>query len=179
MAEVSICTDFGAPSKNKVCHCFHCFPIYLPWNLMPWSSFFECWVLSPIFTLLFHFHKRLFSSSLLSAIKVVSSAYLKFLIFLSAILIPSCASFNPALRMIYSAYKLNKQVDNIQPWRIPFPIWNRFLVPCLVLTVASWLAYRLLRRQVRWAGVPISLRIFHSLSWSTQSKALVWSLRQK
>ena len=20
------------PSKNKVCHCFHCFPIYLPWS---------------------------------------------------------------------------------------------------------------------------------------------------
>ena len=22
---------FGAP-QNKVCHCFHCFPIYLPWS---------------------------------------------------------------------------------------------------------------------------------------------------
>ena len=29
MAEVTICTNFGA-HKNKVCHCFHCFPIYLP-----------------------------------------------------------------------------------------------------------------------------------------------------
>ena len=28
---VTICSDFGA-SKNKVCHCFHCFPIYLPWS---------------------------------------------------------------------------------------------------------------------------------------------------
>ena len=29
---------FGAP-KNKVCHCFHCFPIYFPWrwDQMPWS----------------------------------------------------------------------------------------------------------------------------------------------
>ena len=26
---VTICSDFGAP-QNKVCHCFHCFPIYLP-----------------------------------------------------------------------------------------------------------------------------------------------------
>ena len=26
-----ICTDFGAP-KNKVWHCFHCFPIYFPWS---------------------------------------------------------------------------------------------------------------------------------------------------
>ena len=24
-----ICSDFGA-KENKVCHCFHCFPIYLP-----------------------------------------------------------------------------------------------------------------------------------------------------
>ena len=29
MAAVTICSDFGA-QKNKVCHCFHCFPIYLP-----------------------------------------------------------------------------------------------------------------------------------------------------
>ena len=31
MAAVTICSDFGAP-KNKVSHCFHCFPIYLPWS---------------------------------------------------------------------------------------------------------------------------------------------------
>ena len=29
MSAVTICSDFGAP-KNKVSHCFHCFPIYLP-----------------------------------------------------------------------------------------------------------------------------------------------------
>ena len=29
MAAVTICSDFGTP-QNKVCHCFHCFPIYLP-----------------------------------------------------------------------------------------------------------------------------------------------------
>ena len=29
MAAVTICSDFGAP-QNKVCHCFHCLPIYLP-----------------------------------------------------------------------------------------------------------------------------------------------------
>ena len=29
MASVTICSDFGA-QENKVCHCFHCFPIYLP-----------------------------------------------------------------------------------------------------------------------------------------------------
>ena len=31
MVAVTICSDFGAP-QNKVCHCFHCFPIYLPWS---------------------------------------------------------------------------------------------------------------------------------------------------
>ena len=29
MAAVTICCDFGA-QENKVCHCFHCLPIYLP-----------------------------------------------------------------------------------------------------------------------------------------------------
>ena len=31
MAAVTICSDFGAP-QNKVSHCFHCIPIYLPWS---------------------------------------------------------------------------------------------------------------------------------------------------
>ena len=80
-----------------------------------------CWMLSfkPNFSLsYFIFIKRLFSSSSLSAIRVVSSAYLRLLIFLLAILIPACASDSPAFLMMYSAYKLNKQGDNIQPWCI-------------------------------------------------------------
>ena len=31
MAAVTICSDFRA-QENKVCHCFHCFPIYLLWS---------------------------------------------------------------------------------------------------------------------------------------------------
>ena len=31
MGAVTICSDFGA-LKNKVWHCFHCFPIYFPWS---------------------------------------------------------------------------------------------------------------------------------------------------
>ena len=81
---------------------------------------------------------------------------MKLLIFLPAILIPAYDSSNIAFHMIYSAYKLNKQDDNIQPWRIPFPIWNQSVVLCLVLTVASWPTYRFLRRQVRWSCIPIS-----------------------
>ena len=42
-----------------------------------------------------------------------------------------------------------------------FPILKQSTVPCPVLTAASWPAYRFLRRQVRWSGIPIYLRIFH------------------
>ena len=31
MAAITICSDFGTP-KNKVSHCFHCFPNYFPWS---------------------------------------------------------------------------------------------------------------------------------------------------
>ena len=85
----------------------------------------------------FTFIKRLFSSSSLSAIREVSSANLRLLIFLPAILIPACASFRLAFHMMYSAYKLNKQGDNIQLLHTPFPIWNQCVVPCPVLTVVS------------------------------------------
>ena len=132
------------------------------------------WKLSfkPTFLLFsFTFIKRLFSSSL-SAIRVVSSAYLRLLIFLPAILIPASASSSPEFLMMYSAYKLNKQCDSRQPWCTPFPVWNQSVVPCPVLTITSWPAYRFLKRQVRWSDIPISFRIFHSLLWSTQSKAL-------
>ena len=174
MAAVTISSDFGA-QKSKVWQCFHCFPIYFPW-----SDGTRCHDLSflnvgfkPTFSLSsFTFIKRLLSSSSLSAIRVVSSAYLRLLIFLPAILIPACASSSPVFLMMYSTYKLNKQGDNIQPWRTPFPIWNQSVVPCPVLTVASWPVFRFLKRQVRWSDIPISLRNFHSLLWSTQSKAL-------
>ena len=159
MATVTICSDFGAP-QNKVSHCFHCFPIYLPWSDARILLF---WILSfkPTSSLSsLTFIKRLFSSSSLSVIRVVSSAYLRLLLFLPTILTPACASSSLAFHMMYSAYKLNKQGHSIQPWRTPFPIWNQSVVPCPVLTVASWPAYRLLRRQVRWSSIPISW-IFH------------------
>ena len=98
-----------------------------------------------------------FFTFLLSAIRVVSSAHLRLLIFLLAILIPPCASTSLAFQMMYSAYKLKKQGDNIQPWSTPFPIWNQSIVSCPVVTVASWPAHRFLWRQVRWSGIPIAL----------------------
>ena len=133
----------------------------------PDTTLFVFWMLG--FKPTFHSPLSLSSrdSSLLYAIRVGSSAYLRLLIFLPAILIPACASSSPEFHMMYSACKLNKQDDNIQPWHTLFPIWNQFVVPCPVLTVASWPTDRFLKRQFRWSGIPTSLRISHSLLWYT------------
>ena len=115
MAAVTIWSDFGSP-QNKVWHCYHCFPIYFPWSDGARCHDQNFWMLSfkPTFSLSsFTFIKRLLSSSSLSAIRLVSSAYLRLLIFLLTILIPACASSSPAFLRMYSEYKLNKQGDNI------------------------------------------------------------------
>ena len=181
MAAVTIHSDFGA-QENKICHCFYFLPIHLPWcDGTSWhmglsAMILDFWKLSfkPAFPLSsFTSINRFFSYSLLSAIaataaRVVPSAYLRLLLFLPAILIPICVSSSLAFLPLYSACKLNKQGDNIQPWCTSSRIMNQSIVPCL----ASWLAYRFHKRQVRWSGIPISWRIFHSHLWSTQSKAL-------
>ena len=80
----------------------------------PGAMILVFWMLNfkPTFPLSsFTFIKRIFSSYSLSAIRVVSSAYLRLLIFLPTMLIP---------------YSLDV---------IPFPIWNQSVVPCPVLTV--------------------------------------------
>ena len=173
MAAITICSDFGTP-QNKISHSFHCFPIYLPW-----SDGTGCHDLSflnvefkPTFSLSsFTFTRRLFCSLSLSAIGVQSSAYLRLLIFLLVILIPPCTSSRPAFLMMFSAYKLNKQGDNIQLWYTTSPIWNQSAIPCPVLTVASWTVYRFLKRQVRWSGIPISSE-FSTVYCDPQSQRL-------
>ena len=146
--------------ENKVHHCFHSFPIYLPWSGGTGSLYFECWVLSQLF------HSPLSPSrGSLVPLHFPLSGWCPLHIwgywYFSQ---QSWASDSSSLvfLMMYSAYKLNKQGDNIQPWVTPFLIWNQSVVPCPVLTVASWHAYRFHRRQVTWSGIPISLRIFHS-----------------
>ena len=84
MAVVTICSDFGA-QKIKVWHYFHCFPIYVLWSEGPDAMILVFWILSfkPNVSLSsFTFIKKLFSSPSLSAIKVVSSSYLRLLMFL-------------------------------------------------------------------------------------------------
>ena len=67
---------------------------------------FECWFLSQILLSSFTF-KRLFSSSLLSVIRVVSSDYLRLLIFLPENLIPACASPRTAFCIIYTSVEFS------------------------------------------------------------------------
>ena len=110
MAAVTICSDFEA-QEDKVCHSLHCFPIYKPWSDGTGCHDLHFVKVQPAFSLSsFTFIKRLFSSSSRSAIRVVSSAYLRLLIFLLAILIPACASSSLAFHMMYSAYKLISKV---------------------------------------------------------------------
>ena len=70
----------------------------------PYAMILVFWMLSfkPIFSL-YSFTFSLFSSSL-SALRVVSSVYLRLLIFLLAILIPTCALSSLTFHMVYSAY---------------------------------------------------------------------------
>ena len=163
------------PNTRKSSHWHVCEEL---WNLLSFQIFFQwiCegesglpvlflrhlraapqyWVLSHLFHSPFTFIKRLYISSLYS-IRVVSSAYLRLLIFLLAILIPACSSSSPAFLMKYSAYMSNKLVDSIQPWRTHSPNWNQSVVPCSVLTVVSWPAYRFLSFLVPWDLIKILL----------------------
>ena len=135
----------------------HLFPMKW-WDQMPWSSFSECWALSQLFPLSsFTFVKRLLSSSSLSSIRVVSSAYLRLLIFVPAILIPACVSSSPAFLMMYPAYKLNKQGDKIQPWHTPFPIWNQSVVPYPILTVALFICIMQIKTTMRYHITPVRI----------------------
>ena len=82
--------------------------------------------------------KMLLSSSSLSAIRVVSSIYLRLLLFPPPVLIPACNSSSPAFLMMCSAYRLNKQGDSRQICHTPFSILNQSAVPYSILTVASY-----------------------------------------
>ena len=173
MAAITICSDFGA-QKNKVNHCFHCFPHLFAmkwWVQMLWSYFSECWV----FRQLFHF--------LLSLSSRGSTILLHFLhkggvICISEVidispsnLDSSLCSSSPAFLMMYSAYKLNKQGDNIQLWHTLFPIWNQSVVPCPVLTVASWMHKDFSRGRSGGLVFPC-LEVFSTVCCDPQSQRL-------
>ena len=101
MGAITMHSDFGA-EENKIFHWFQISPFYLPWSVGARCHdiiFLNVEFHNNFFTLLFHPHKRLFSSSSLSAIRVVSCAYLRLLIFLLAILISASASSSLTFHM--------------------------------------------------------------------------------
>ena len=127
MAAVIIQSDFGA-QENKVCHCFYRFPIYLPWSddtRCDDLGFLNVEFLSQLFhSPLSCCIKSLFSSSSPSATRVVSSAYLRLLIFLPAILLDSSLCFiQPDISHDVLLPIMQKEMaahSSILAWRIPW-----------------------------------------------------------
>ena len=79
---------------------------------------FIFWMLSfkPTFSLSsLTFIKRLFNCSSLSSIRVVSSAYLRLLIFLLENLFPACTSSSPAFHMIFCASPVAQRLKRLPP----------------------------------------------------------------
>ena len=135
MAAETIHRDFRA-QEEEICHCFHLFPSNLSWSdgtrchdLSFIILSFQLDFLLSSFTLI----KRLFSPPLLSAIRVVSSAFLRLLTFLLEVLIPACNSSSPAFHMMCSAYKLNKRDGNKHPSHTPLSILNQSVPYTVVL----------------------------------------------
>ena len=115
MTVVTIHCNFRAQeNKNQSVSTFYSCICHEVMELTVMILGFHILSFKPAFSLSsFTFIKRLISSSL-SALRVVSSAYMRLLIFLQAILIPAYDSSSLAFHI--SAYKLNKQSDSIQPW---------------------------------------------------------------
>ena len=117
---------------------------------------------------------RFFNSSSLSAIRLVSSAHLRLLKFLRAILISACASCTSAFYMVYSASKLNTQSDNIQPCHTSFP--NFEPLSCFMSNLL--LTYIL----VPWPGIkssPTALGARCPSHWTTREVPTMWFLKRK
>ena len=94
MAAITVCSDFRA-QENKICHCFH-FPPSICHEVMEPDAMVLLFLMlsfQPAISLSsFTLFKNLLSSSSPSAIRVVTSAYQRLLIFLPAKSIPACDS---------------------------------------------------------------------------------------
>ena len=108
IATITICSDFGTPKIKSVTVSIVS-PSICHEVMGPDAMILVFWTLSfkPTFSLSsFTFIKKLFTSSSLSTVRVVSSAYLRLLIFLTTILIPVCASSSPAFLLFHVQFHL-------------------------------------------------------------------------
>ena len=115
----------------------------------------------------------------------MSSAYLRLLIFLPAILSPACASSSPVLHMMYSAYKLNKQgwqytaltysFPNLEPICCSMSGSNCCLLPCLQI---SQEAGKVVWYSLLFKNFPqFVVKVLHSICqqfWKTQQWPQDW-----
>ena len=115
----------------------------------------------------------------------MSSVYLRLLILLPAILSPACASSSPALHMMYSAYKLNKQgwqytaltysFPNLEPICCSMSGSNCCLLPCLQI---SQEAGKVVWYSLLFKNFPqFVVKVLHSICqqfWKTQQWPQDW-----
>ena len=125
---------------------------------MPWSSFFECQVLSQPF----HSPLSLTSRGSLVLLHFLPQGWCHLHIwgywyFFQQSWFQLVLHWGQHFTWC-TLDKLNKQGDNIQPWHTPFPIWNQSVFPCLVLIVASWPA-------IDFSGGRSGGLVFPSLRW--------------
>ena len=167
MAAVSICSDFGAPQNSL--SLFPRFPIYLSWS--DGTLFSECCVLSQLF------HPPLSPSSRGSLVPLCFLPegwchlhiwgywYFSRQSWFQLVL-------HPALHSTWCTLHIS-WISRVTVYILDV-ILSHFETSSLFLVGSNcciWPAYRFLRRLVRRYDIPISLRIFYSLLWSTQSKA--------
>ena len=100
--------------QNIKCHCFYFFPSFCHEVMRPDAINLTFLMLSfkPAFSLSFTFIKRLL---VLLHFLPQGWCHLHIIVFLLTILIPACDSSSSVFHTMHSAYKLNKQGDNIQP----------------------------------------------------------------
>ena len=170
MAAVTLCSDFGA-QKNKVCHCFHWFPIFLPWSDGPDATILVFWMLN---------FKSTFSLSsfILWRGSFVPLCFLPLgwchlhiwgCLYFSQ---QSCFQLESAHHFTWCTLHIS-WISRVTINSLDILLSQFWTSPLLnQQAVGSWCAYRFLRRQVGWSGIPVSLRIFYRWLWSTQSKAL-------
>ena len=146
--------------------------------LFVWSDgaschlYFECWVWSQLF------HSSISCSSRSSLIPLCflplkwhHPHFWGCWGFPGNLIPPACVSPSPEYSMMYSAYMLNKQGDTALLYSFPnleSVCWSLSGSNCCFLTYIQ-----VSQRQVRWSGISISLRIFHSFLWFIQSKAVM------
>ena len=111
---------------------------------------------------------------MLPAIRVVSSVYLRLLVFLPEMLIPACDSLSLAFCLMSSAYKLNKQSDNVQLCdthsqkqmkQKKMFVWNSLAFSMIQRMLAIWILVHLCCWNPAFTSISSQFTYCWSLAW--------------